>query len=58
MQSRFKSICATCKQVIGKGEEIIYFPYNKSAHHFGCAETDYRAFEASAIDEYNYNKQY
>lgn len=58
MVSRFNSTCSKCKKAIKKGEDIIFWPYNRTADHFKCGETDYRQFEASAQDESFYNSQY
>lgn len=59
-KARFDSDCPRCGERIKKGEDIFYYPSNRSAycHREACGQQCSREFGAAAQDEDFYNSQY
>ncbi|MDD3875800.1 MAG: hypothetical protein PHT69_04210 [Bacteroidales bacterium] len=56
--AKFNSKCSKCKKVLLKGQQIFYWPSDKSVLCFDCGQDDYNAFLSSKQDEAFYNGEF
>ncbi len=56
--AKFNCNCKKCKKLLKKGQQIFYWPYDKSVLCLECGEDDFNAFLSSKQDEEFYNGQF